>query len=651
MSRVRVVPLALLWFSVVSIGCGTSDESIEALEDVRARDAEPLIAALASERPERQARAALAMGRIQDAGYAEPLAEATRSPDRQVRRTALFALGQLGLAEGATPPAAAVEACRVALAAEEPKTIAVAVEALGKLAPEGAAELFTPLLRHGDADVRVAAAHALFRLRFVPTWRRQATEPPPLPTDAVDALTLALSDPDPGVRRAVAHAFSRYGGPSSTEALVHALADEDEWVRLWSARALGRSEDPSVSGALADLLAEPSARVRGEAVDALIRLDRPSLVPGMMATDASFAVRAAAARAWADLETVESLQRLRELEQDPSPTVRAEVMQALARREGLAYLGSLTAALDGPSWPIRVAAVRAAVSLGPDAHPLIESALGNADGRVVVAAVAALGEIGDEDERIATFLGADDLALRGTAVELIAQTDHANKLEWLTSAYDLSGGYEWVEVRETILDAVGDEPQAESLLVRAAKGDPATSVRGRARRLLQRRGKDVASEAQPDSTPSPWLGAELPANPLAVLETTRGAIRIRCLPAAAPIHVASFLERVASGFYDGLGWHRVVPNFVIQGGDPRGDGWGTGEVFLRDEIGLQRFERGVVGMPKAGKDTGGCQIFITHIPTPHLEGNYTIYGVVEDGLDVVDRIEVGDRIERAYVIE
>ena len=111
--------------------------------------------------------------------------------------------------------------------------------------------------------------------------------------------------------------------------------------------------------------------------------------------------------------------------------------------------------------------------------------------------------------------------------------------------------------------------------------------------------------------------------------------------------MASFIDRVREGFYDGLIWHRVVSNFVIQGGDPRGDGWGSAGDTLRDEIHTGRYVRGAVGMPKAGKDTGSCQIFITHIPTPHLDGNYTIFGQVIEGLEVVDRIEVGDLIVSA----
>ena len=93
----------------------------------------------------------------------------------------------------------------------------------------------------------------------------------------------------------------------------------------------------------------------------------------------------------------------------------------------------------------------------------------------------------------------------------------------------------------------------------------------------------------------------------------------------------------------------MVSDFVIQGGDPRGDGWGGPGYAVRDEINTVRFDRGAVGMPKSGRDTGGCQLFVTHVPTPHLDGNYTVFGKVISGMGVVDRIEVGDAILSARI--
>jgi len=112
----------------------------------------------------------------------------------------------------------------------------------------------------------------------------------------------------------------------------------------------------------------------------------------------------------------------------------------------------------------------------------------------------------------------------------------------------------------------------------------------------------------------------------------------------------SILRLVRGGFYRGLTFHRVVPNFVVQGGDPRGDGWGGPGYTLRSEFSTVRYGRGTVGMASAGKDTEGSQFFITHSPQPHLDGRYTVVGRVLRGMDVVDALRVGDRIVDARTL-
>jgi peptidyl-prolyl cis-trans isomerase B (cyclophilin B) len=137
-----------------------------------------------------------------------------------------------------------------------------------------------------------------------------------------------------------------------------------------------------------------------------------------------------------------------------------------------------------------------------------------------------------------------------------------------------------------------------------------------------------------------------------VLETSKGTLRVEAFAEDAPVHVASLVGLVRKGFYDGLLWHRVVSNFVIQGGDPLGTGWGDAGWSLRAEVNRRRFERGFLGMARAqGFDTGSCQLFFTLVPTPHLDGQYTVFGRIVEGEDVLDRIERGDRIVKAAVSE
>jgi len=133
------------------------------------------------------------------------------------------------------------------------------------------------------------------------------------------------------------------------------------------------------------------------------------------------------------------------------------------------------------------------------------------------------------------------------------------------------------------------------------------------------------------------------------LVTTKGVVLVDLLRESAPFTVLSFIRLMERRFFDGLSFHRVVPNFVIQGGDPRGDGWGGPGYSIRSEFGLINYARGMVGVASAGKDTEGCQFFITHSDQPHLDGRYTIFGEVVSGMEVVDRIQVGDRIVKMEI--
>ena len=103
------------------------------------------------------------------------------------------------------------------------------------------------------------------------------------------------------------------------------------------------------------------------------------------------------------------------------------------------------------------------------------------------------------------------------------------------------------------------------------------------------------------------------------------------------------------GYFDGIVFHRIVPNFVVQAGDPRGDGEGGPGYAIRDELSDLPFLRGTVGMALSWPDTGGSQFFITHAPQPHLDGRYAIFGRVVAGMEVVDRLRRWDRIEKVRV--
>lgn len=134
------------------------------------------------------------------------------------------------------------------------------------------------------------------------------------------------------------------------------------------------------------------------------------------------------------------------------------------------------------------------------------------------------------------------------------------------------------------------------------------------------------------------------------IETVRGTIVLEFYPHVAPGSVANFLELASTGYYTGKNFHRVVPNFVAQGGCPRSDGYGALDYTIRTEIGLEWFDRaGYIGMASAGFDTECTQFFFTHSPAPHLDGKYTIFGKVKSGMDVVDQLQPGDVMEKVTV--
>ena len=134
-------------------------------------------------------------------------------------------------------------------------------------------------------------------------------------------------------------------------------------------------------------------------------------------------------------------------------------------------------------------------------------------------------------------------------------------------------------------------------------------------------------------------------NPIMDIETSKGKIALRLEVESAPGTVTQFVQLAKAGFYDGKVFHRVVPNFVAQAGCSRGDGWGGFEYVAPSEFSRLRYDdEGWVGMASAGKDTEGTQFFITHSPTPHLDGNYTIFAKVQEGMETVHLLEVGDEI-------
>ena len=137
----------------------------------------------------------------------------------------------------------------------------------------------------------------------------------------------------------------------------------------------------------------------------------------------------------------------------------------------------------------------------------------------------------------------------------------------------------------------------------------------------------------------------------AIIETEKGNIVLELFENDAPNTVANFVKLINKGYYNGLKFHRVIPNFMIQGGCPVGNGTGGPEYTIKCEINPKKHLTGTLSMAHAGKDTGGSQFFITHSPQPHLDGVHTVFGQVIEGMDVVNAIRQGDVMKQVKVVE
>jgi cyclophilin family peptidyl-prolyl cis-trans isomerase len=187
---------------------------------------------------------------------------------------------------------------------------------------------------------------------------------------------------------------------------------------------------------------------------------------------------------------------------------------------------------------------------------------------------------------------------------------------------------------------------------RAAFADENLTVRESGRKCVQAlTGQDPGPGAPADPPPPPPVDPStvLGRKVLLTVETSKGTIAVELEPDLAPWNVANLVTLAKKGFFERTLWHRVVPDFVVQGGDPTGSGWGGPGYSVIAEPSGRWFQRGTVGIADAGKDTGGSQWFIMHSRAPHLDGRYTAVGRVVSGIEVVDSLLVGDVIQRIQV--
>lgn len=656
--------LARALFCVVFVfGCGKPVVDFEPLikaEDERRADDAALRAAAYSDVPELRARAAMAYGRIAKQGGIDPLLDLLYDDDARVQIEAAFALGQLawhpdelgGRADGIS------YRLQRLLEHSDVNVRRAAVEATGKLSGNDAAMWLAPQLKDASPLVRAETALAFFRSSYVLRSRDPAAALTPLPDAVMQSLRALSADPDPIVRRAVIYLFSRFKDARFSDLLPRLVRDGDLWVRFFAVGAVRRAFDGNDAAldTLVQATGDAEYIVAVAAVQALIALDRAERVPSRLAHDPSHHVRAATADALSSLPVHEPL--LEEMwEGDARVSVRAAALRNLISRRKRGSESLIKQALTASSYLIRTAAVDSSSVLDAAAEPILMAAVRDTDEHVRVSALAALASIDGSwaFDAINDALDAPGLAERGTAVDALSQRSEPERLGAAISCYQSSSGRRWIEVREMLVgifaSAAGSDGERA---LRMALSDPAPSVVKGAIEALRERGATGLPTTLPtaERSESPSRDRRFAENPVVLMKTTRGDLEIECFAREATLHCASFIGLVEQGYYSGLLWHRVVPNFVIQGGDKEGTGWGDAGYSLRAEINGQRYDRGALGMPRGlDFDTGGSQVFFTHVMAPHLDGQYTVFGRIRRGLEVMDEIEEGDQILQASIIK
>ena len=584
--------------------------------------------------------AAYALGLLRDSASIGVLSEAL-TPEPAVAHEAAWALGEIG------EPARGALTRALGLSYDDGTTIQLLL-AGAKLRPVPLA-VMRRYLTADDPSVVWAAAYAIARQRAsagirdlieleqsprarqparrakppIPGWYDTASIGAPqiraeiaraltkaaagdsLREPAYSALTRLATDDDAHVRINALRSLSTYGGRAKA-LMVEATGDGDPNVRIAAAQSIGSTLTARDTDFNRLWSADTSIVYRESLLASAARAGMRPIQLAQWAKSQDWHLRAAVANAAGDtLDRIFALSRTVPLLSDPDPRVREAAYGAIAPPASMPLEDSvhtvLVRGLEDPDFYVR-ATVIAALTDRPATSDL----------RAVMKSYHLAARDSANDARLAALqfvaaLWKKDSASIVPAVrtELAAEHPPADPLE-RAAGKDLPFWKSWGAVRSIPRAAAWYEGVVRSMVV--------PSVAGK--------------------------------RPRATIQTVRGPIVLELFGDAAPITAWNFLSLARSGYYRNTKFHRVVPNFVAQDGDPRDDGNGGPGYAIRDEMNPNRYERGALGMALSGPDTGGSQYFITHSPQPHLDGHYTVFGKVVRGYDVLDRIVQGDRIIR-----
>jgi len=608
-------------------------------------------------------RAALSLGRVGLPAAVEPLTRLLADEEPDVREMSAFALGLIGSPD-------ARSALLAALRDADPRVQGRAAEALGVVGDRSDADAVSGMVRAhvaggalaglspDDLSYPLAPAIEAARLGLYALVR----------FGSFDALWDAVFDASGQPASnwwPVSYAIQRLGDPRGADALVSLLETPGRYTAAFAARGLGVMKAQVGSAPLRRIVEARTAEhaVLIEAVRALAALGDAAASPALtkIVADAAAApaLRNEAMTALSAVAAPDSLDMMVDLVSDSAPAIRSGALRALARIDPDTFLATLSGLDMDPDWTVRAAEADALAMLPPArAQSRLQVLLGDQDLRVVEAVQIALvkSKAPAAEAVLIEHLKATDFAIRAGAATGLAQLKATASVPPLIAAYRASLADESHVARGAILAALAEiDPPAARPLLEEALRDREWPVRVRAATLLEREsGVDTAASIRPavgrQLSDAEWQGLVSPVfSPHAFIETGFGVVEIELAILDAPLTVANFISLARGGYFNGMAIHRVVPNFVVQAGDKRGDGEGGPGYTIRDEINMRPYLRGTVGMALDWEDTGGSQFFITHSPQPHLDGRYTVFGHVVAGMEIVDRLMPWDVIQRVRI--
>jgi cyclophilin family peptidyl-prolyl cis-trans isomerase/HEAT repeat protein len=576
--------------------------------------------------------AAFGLGLLADKSAAASLTTALGDADARVRGRAAEALGLMGDAASAAAVGQMVGA-------------GVKAGAIATIAPDDEQWPKSP-----EAEAVRLGVFALVRLK------------------GYEPLAAAVQDASGRVSGwwPIAYALQRINDPRAIPALQQLAKTPGRYTRAFAARGLGALKDAGSAPLLVSMLdqAKDDPIVLPSVVRALGQTGAPAAAEPLLAllggdrTDPN--VRLEAVTALAALKSQAALPVIQDLLTDDWPALRVAAVHATGAIDPESFLTILSGMEPDQHFAVRAAIADVLATLPAESGTdRLRAMLDDQDKRVVPSVIDGLVKLKAPglDTILLAQLKTTDIGIRAAAARAIGRLKPAGGAAALRDAYRTAESDNSDDVRDAAITALAAYGATEAMeTVKGALADKDWALRLKAAALMKTLDPSVettlAIRPAPGAPIAPYDSPDLvdpKVSPHAFIETAKGTIELELTVLDAPQTTQNFIALARKGFFNGLQIHRVVPNFVIQGGDPRGDGSGGPGYSIRDELNDRPYLRGTVGMALSGPDTGGSQFFITHSPQPHLDAKYTVFGRVVSGMEIVDRIQQLDVIQRIRI--